>query len=303
MDRIYFGNIKFAVGDSKNLTQLLEEDLISSEVDKLQEEGYQKACVTSDNHLEMLYKIADIHSETDLILYYNIFPHGIVKKYNNDLNKRYMMEEFLDYSARNLLLDKAQRAIDYIGISQQGCGGIFTCLNIAMDKIVNKQKNNILCISDDVLPTNCFYDRPKQKMLFSDTVSTITVSSSENEFQLVDIHSKTVLNENFLTVIGYVTNLIKEMCKKNNINPTDIENIIFPNFWRRCWDKVIDRLGIKCRYKDSTIKEIAHGFSADIISNIDLYRKREYFTQGKYQISIGYGYGSHLHCMIYKFLG
>lgn len=303
MDKIYFGNINFITGESKKLDQLQEENLISCDIDKLKKEGYESACITQKNHLEMLYEIVDINTNTDLILYYNIFSDGIVKRYNNDLNQRYLMEEFLDYSARNLLLDKADRAIDYVGISQQGCGGIFTCINIARDKIVNKQKKNVLCISDDILPKNCFYDRPKQKMLFSDTVSTITISTQEDEFQLIDIYSKTIINENFLTVIGYVTNLIKETCERNNVNLSEIENIIFPNFWRNCWDKVINRLGIDCRYKDSTIKEIAHGFSADIISNINLYKSNGYMTKGKLQISIGYGYGSHLHCMLYKFLG
>jgi len=303
MIKVYLDKARYITGTGKSLQTLLDEGYIETEPEVLKTAGFRQACIIEENHMDILQRFVKISDKTDLIYYYSTFPEGSITKMNYDFSSRFCMEEFVDYSCMKMLMNKGHVAIDYVGLSQQGCGGIFSCISIAKARVEMGVKENVLCISDDVLPKNCLYDRRKQKMLFSDTISSIEVTKRETEYLLVDIQSMSILNENFFVVVAKVSQIIEKICKNNYIDKSDIENILFPNYWLELWGMVASGLQMQCRYKPCTIETLAHGFSADLISNLTMYKEQNYFTKNRYQIAVAYGYGSHMHCMLFQYLG
>jgi len=188
--------------------------------------------------------------------------------------------------------------MNYVGFSQQGCSGLFSIIDTARSRIETNKNHTILCISDDMLPENCYYEREKEKMLCSDTISFAEVTCEPSLYKIIDMLVINVLNCGFFEMLTKINKLIRDICEKNNILLSALENVIFPNFWRTTWASVINCIGLQCRYEPCTIDTLAHGFSADMVCNLELYEKNEYITVGNYQLVIGFGYGTHLHAML-----
>lgn len=303
MDELYFGQGGWICGEFRSLEELKAGGLLEGGIEPLREEGYRGACLFRESHSQMCSRLPAPEAGTDLIGYYSIFPEGVTNELYRDTSVRAPMEQFMSYSCMNYIREKGGKAIDYVGLSQQGCGGIFSCMRWAADRMFSdREKKKALCISDDWLPQNCYCDRPRQNMLFSGTASWLYVSRSPMEYQMVDLKSKSLLDENFLSLVGKMAGLIGVTCERNQVKPDEVENVLFPNFWRNCWEKVAKKAGLAgCRFRESTIGELAHGFSADFITNLEQYRKNGYYTPGRFQIALGYGYGSHIHCLLFQY--
>lgn len=303
MHKLYLKNIDVRFGEFYDLKMLKSNNLVFSEECNLENFGYvgcyvsnkDKECYEKsiqDNFIEE-YEIENI----DYILYNSTF----IEYKNFNLNEKRFMEYFLDYPL-NRCLDKINKSIPHIGITQQACNGLFSCIEHANRLLRNNEKlNNILCISDDILPKNCYYDRPEQRMLFSDNISGVTISREKSCYELVDIKNIHIANDNYFLFIHSVNCLIDDLCKANLIQRSQIRNFFVPNFWGDAWLSII-KAGSNdeiCFYNN--MKKYAHGLSADFLVNIGEYKDLNRFEQDGYYIGISYGYGGNISCLLFKY--
>ncbi len=301
---VYLKDINIKVGEFCDLNKLSNDNLVFSSIKELEEFGYRGCYILKkdeedyDKHVVDEF-ISDFDLDSiDYILYNNTF----IEYKNYDSDQKNFMEFFLDYPL-NRSLDKINKSIPHIGISQQACNGLFSCIEHAINIFGSNDKyKNVLCISEDILPKGCFYDRPSQRMLFSDTVSGAVLSKDKTVYKLIDIKNVHIPNDNYFLFVDSVIKLIKNICKINSLDLKDIKNYFVPNFWEDTWmtilEKIYDNNDI---HYTNTIKIYAHGLSADFITNIKDHYAAGKFEKGGYYIGISYGYGGNISCLLFKY--
>lgn len=297
MAEVYLDNPGFITGAPKTVEELAEEGYIACDPGMLRAEGFDKARVMGGDDRARAFGLIPVGPEVDRIFYCNVFPRNAVKGPCPPEDSRYCMDGFMDYSCMEFLKEKEREGIPYTGICQKGCCGLLAAADLAKDKVALGKNRRILCVSDDILPENCLYEREREKMLFSDSVSYVEVTCRPGRYRIAETTEINLLGSGFFETAIRTEELIRTVCR-DHAALSEIENILFPNYWRGTWDAVIRRLGIGCRYRPGTMGEMAHGMSSDVISTLQLYEKEGFVTPGKYQVFLSMGYGGHAYGML-----
>ncbi|HHY31247.1 MAG: hypothetical protein PHP23_13835 [Desulfobacterales bacterium] len=302
---IYFGTPRFFQGDFKTLEAIKKEGLVMSEPVKIEKWGYQGNCISTLPNCDMALKVIDVPllEKVDYIYYHSCFPQNHNCGCLGTVAPRYPMEDFIDYSVAKILMRFHGMDIPFCGITQRGCSGIFQCMSLAKGALrLHSDMRSIYCISCDKIPENCYYDRPRQQLLMSDSACSLVVSKQKMEYELIGDESYTILKDNTLLIVRKFVELIQKALLKASIGIEEVENLFVPNFWEYHWNRIVSyfKLDASKLIRGSTIETLAHGFSADFLSNLALYEKNGWLTHQKYQIAIGYGYGNHLNCILFK---
>lgn len=306
MSGIYIKELKYKLGNYTKLDELKQKNLIFSNAEELKKFGYIGACIMNEkfeegNRAVIIEKFLDQYnySEIDMIIYNSSFI-----EYENDRKfEKNFMEIFMDYPLTGYL-NKINKSIEYWGITQQACNGLFKCAELGQKELKFCENiRNILCISEDILPNSCYYDRPKQRMLFSDSLSGLILTKDKTNYELVDIKSVHVANDNYFVFISELLKLIKLICISNKIKIDEIEKYFVPNFWNDAWETIFKQLyHDEKKHYINTIEKISHGLSADFICNIFEYERKKEFIEDKHYISISYGYGGNISVMLFKYI-
>ncbi len=285
---VYLKDFGYFKGKSMKISQLVSEKHIRNDTEYLYAEGYEEAAVADEPPIEFIEKNINIPHESELLIYNVTFPSNTIY-----CTEKGDAEANLFYSGEKLITDKKRTDMRYIGISQQGCTGLMSAVDIGSARILMKRNRNVICISNDILPKGIYRDMKKQKMLLSDTVSYVELSAEPAPYRLLKAADKSVAAADFFGIAAATEALIAELCDGFTV-PNKLENIIFPNHWLKVWRSFLLRSKYKSRFTDSSIKTLAHGLSADGICNLLLAEERGCITSGEKQAVISYGYGGHL---------
>lgn len=296
MADVYIRNMGFLTGEAGSIKELSAAGLISGDSGYLEAEGYSQACISKICGTEFIKQRIAIPAQTEALIYCTTFPGDGCISCNGDAKKT---EEKLLYAAEDYLKSNGREDVSYVGITQQGCTGLISTADLAYMKIRLGRNKNVFCVCDDVLPKGSLRDIRVGKMLLSDTVSYMELTSEPSKFIVLNILEKSVIGKSFFQIAAYTEMLLKDLCS-GFCSINELENLIFPNHWRGIWNSFAQHNHLGCRYKESTIAELAHGLSADIPSNILLYEKNGCFTGGRKQAVISYGYGGHLRAMLFE---
>lgn len=306
MSKIYIKELKYKLGNYTNIDELEQKNLIFSKAEELRTFGYNGACIMNEkfhegNRAIIIEKFLDKYNydEVDKIIYNSSF----IEYENNQKCEKDFMEVFMDYPLIRHL-NKINKSLGYWGITQQACNGLFKCVELGRREFeIDENIGNILCVSEDILPNNCYYDRPKQRMLISDSLSGFILTKEKTNYELVDIKSVHIANDNYFMFINEILKLIKLICMFNEIKIDEIEKYFVPNFWNETWETIFEQL-----YNDekihyiNTIEKISHSLSADFICNLIEYEKNKEFIADKHYVSISYGYGGNISVMLFKYI-
>jgi len=306
---LYFGNHNYYLGECKSVGELYDNGMVKSTIDELQSYGFKYNYVSPVPVYDMAKKITKdiLKDKTINEVYYDAcFSENlnIVHHEKIDKDKRSEMENFMNYPAIHLCNYLNLKNIKYHGLSQLGCSGIFGCIETACNSLRCSESNKYcLCITSEKIPVNCYFDRPQQKILHSEAASGCLVSNEKLEYQIIGYSSisNTNLNANMLELLLNFVSLTKMLLDKHSVNIADVENFLTPNFWPDFWERLVLFLkSSKETLNFDNIMKVAHAFSSDFIINLIKIENEGLIHADKIQIAYGYGYGSHIYCLIFK---
>ena len=160
MADVYLKDFGYFKGKSMKISQLVSEKHIRNDTEYLYAEGYEEAAVADEPPIEFIEKNINIPHESELLIYNVTFPSNTIH-----CTEKGDAEANLFYSGEKLITDKKRTDMRYIGISQQGCTGLMSAVDIGSARILLKRNRNVICISNDILPKGIYRDMKKQKML------------------------------------------------------------------------------------------------------------------------------------------
>lgn len=289
MPDIYLSGLGFACGREKSLEELAADGNISRMQDFFRTEGYRQAYIVEEDRLDFINRALDIPEEAETLIYNRTFlelPSATPSPADED------PEKYLLYGGEQLLQAQGRTEMTYLGLGQQGCTGFLSAVQTGVMRVSCGLNCCVYCVSDDILPPGIFHDVPLAKMLLSDTLSYGTVSTRPGGWKILNGREKSVLGKNFFGIVADTKVLIESLCQ-GFLAPKAVENIILPNHWRAAWASFLDRYQLPgCR--DSTIDLLAHGLSADGISNLKFCENQGRISPGGVQLIVACGYGGHL---------
>jgi len=310
--KLYFGNHIYTTGNRLSIEELAEKGMVKSKVEELRNYGFAYNRVSSINSYEMAKNISKliVNNQTINELYYDsCFGDNLNVSTSTQISidSRNEMENFMNYPAMHLCNELNLKNLKYYGLSQLGCSGLFSCIELACNSVrCADTSKSCLCITSEKVPNNCYYDRPEQKLLHSEATSGCLVSNKKLNYEIIGYASTTNSNlkNKMLEIIVTFASMTKIMFDKYSINIADVENILTPNFWPDFWLQLVLLLkGNKKTLHFDNIAEIAHAFSSDFIINLMKLESEGLIHTDNIQIAYGYGYGSHMHCLIFKKVG
>jgi 3-oxoacyl-[acyl-carrier-protein] synthase III len=123
------------------------------------------------------------------------------------------------------------------------------------------------------------------------------------EYEIIDIQSScnTDVKAPQLKQLSLIAGMLKEVVARNNIDVNEVENVFIQNCWIEFWKAVImnvfrnEKLVIQDKMKD-----YGHGQSSDFVINLNAREEKGMVTPGRLQFGVGYGYGLHYSCVVFK---
>ncbi|MGD9156742.1 MAG: hypothetical protein PVG90_14775 [Bacillota bacterium] len=306
---LYFGCHAYMLGQMKTVEELYQAGLVWSTPEQLRGYGFEINAVSTADAYQMVREVGGMAGGKKSVqeVYYDACfseNHNIGGCNPVADTKRVEMENFINYPAMQLCNDLNLKEAKYYGLAQQGCSGIFGCIELACNSIrCAAYEKTCLCITGERVPLNCFYDRPAQRLLHSDAASGCMVSNQKLDYQILGYASVSDpnLKASMLELLLAFASLTKRVLAASAICAADIENILTPNFWPDFWRRLATYLkGNENAVNFANLTKSAHAFSSDFIINLKTLEANHLIHAGQYQLSYGYGYGSHLYCLVFK---
>jgi hypothetical protein len=306
---IYFGGHEYLLGQIKTNEELFHAGLVWSTPEQLRSYGFATNAVSSVTAYQMVSAIggAIIGEKSVHEVYYDacFSENHNIGGCNWEANpKRVNMENFMDYPARHLCNDLNLKKVKYYGLAQQGCSGLFGSIELACNSVrCSDSEKTCLCITGERVPPHCYYDRPAQRLLHSDAASGCLVSNQKLDYQIIGYASVSYpdLKASMLELLLGFAAITKNVLKRRAIDGADIENFLTPNFWPDFWLRLVALLkGKQSAVNFDNLAQSAHAFSSDLIINLKKLEAKNLIHTGEYQLAYGYGYGSHLYCLVFK---
>jgi 3-oxoacyl-[acyl-carrier-protein] synthase III len=304
---VYFGHPQFILGQAHTVEELYARGFTASTPDELRAFGFERNGISESSAYHMAKTVGERvlnHTPIQELYYDACFTENLNVSTPSQFTERVLMEHFMNYPAMNLCKDLGLKQLKYYGLSQQGCSGLFGCIELACRSIrCAGRPHTALCITSEKVPGNCFYDRPEQRLLHSDAASGCLVSNEPLAYRILGTASvsKADLDAKMLELLLAFASLTKQVLKQNPFRIEEIENVFTPNFWPDFWDRLVSLIkGDPHSLQLDNLKASAHAFSSDFIINLTRRELRGLVHSGHAQLAYGYGYGSHLYCLLFR---
>jgi hypothetical protein len=307
--KLYFGCHKYILGQTKTIEELYREGLVLSAPGQLRGYGFETNAVATVSAYQLARQIsgAIIGNKPVREVYYDACfseNHNFSGCNPETGTQRMEMENFMDYPAWHLCNDFNLKKVKYYGLAQQGCSGLFGCIELACNSLsCSDYAKTCMCITGERVPPNCYYDRPAQRLLHSDAASGCLVSNLKLGYEILDYASVSHpnLKAHMLELLLSFAALTEKILEARMIAAADIENFLTPNFWPDFWLRLVKQLkGNPDAVHFDNLPQSAHAFSSDFLINLTRLEEQNLIHTGKYQLAYGYGYGSHLYCLAFK---
>lgn len=188
-----------------------------------------------------------------------------------------------------------------MALSQQGCGGLLTMIDIAARLIMSsEEESSIMCLAHDMLPVNS--KREIMYNLMSDSVGSLMVTENATKNYLVSYHQErqpfywdTAKHEDELLAAYFpmTQRTIEITLQKAGLTLNDISWIVPHNVSRRSWEIVAKLLEfpIEKIWMDN-IPRVGHTVASDHIINLSDMEKSKLVQKGDYLLLFTFGFGA-----------
>ncbi|PID59160.1 hypothetical protein CSB45_01805 [candidate division KSB3 bacterium] len=304
---VYFGHPHYILGRSHTVEELYEQGFTVSTPHELGSFGFERNAVSEMSAYELAKAVGKHflpHTPIHEMYYDACFTENLNVSDPSQYDERVLMKHFMDYPAMNLCNDLGLTGLKYYGLSQQGCSGLFGCIELARRSMLCADApRKALCITSEKVPNNCFYDRPEQRLLHSDAASGCLVSTEAMSYKIIGTASLSMTKRNvkMLELLLAFVSLTKQVLQQANVPSEKIENIFCPNFWPDFWARLLSLIKADPRVLQfDNMHASAHAFSSDFIINLSKRELNGLLHSGYTQLVYGYGYGSHLYCLLFE---
>lgn len=187
-----------------------------------------------------------------------------------------------------------------IGLSQQGCTGLLTAIDIAASMVERGTTAAVLCVAGDMLPPGS--RREVMYNVMSDAAAAVLVTAKAERNRIVRFHQlaeagywDTPRHEDELVAAYFpMTKLaINEALAEAGLAAADIRWFVPSNVSRRSWDILSDLLDIPAdRSYTNNISRIGHTVSCDHVINLVDMERNGQLHSGDNVLLFTFGFGA-----------
>lgn len=291
-----------------SLASLKQHNRIQSSVRTLSEFGFKQCYIATEDELEsMLYLSARYTLEKShldpkdidwFFLYSGIGNSGVV----NSSKKSNYFDFLLSKLHYNLGLENATP----LYVSQQGCSGVFSIIDLVSKIFQGDKKQHALCLAGDMLPAGS--SREIIYNISSDAAGGFIVDNHSVKNTIISSHHITQscywqssrLDQEILAAYFPLAKRAIEAClKKASLHLDDITWVVPHNVSLRSWEilaKILDIPMSKIWKKN--ISRVGHTISSDHIINLADMEKARVIKKGDLLLLFTFGLGAHWSCII-----
>lgn len=309
---IGISNYNFQVGDNEvTLKELKKNGEISSKVETLKDFGFNTSFFFSslEKFEETIIQIAQKTIE-ESNLKKNDFEYlflylGIPA--NLSINKSGL--EHFNYLVGKVAYKLGLSNTKVITMSEQGCSGSFSIIDIAKKYLLTSNKKAILCISADMLPDNL--GREIIYNIISDACSSYIIRKNSPKNRIISFYNNSQLqyydtkkNEQIIlaSYFPFSKQTIINSLKKTNLNLNDIKYIVPHNVSKRSWEilsKLIE-FPVEKVWLDN-ISKYGHTVSCDHIINLKQLEDSGKLEKGDKLLLFTFGFGCYWSTIILEY--
>jgi 3-oxoacyl-[acyl-carrier-protein] synthase III len=187
-----------------------------------------------------------------------------------------------------------------MALSQQGCSGLLSAINLAARMVQAGDPPAALCIAGDALPTNA--NREIMYNIMSDAAAAVVVERGSPRNQIVSFHQlgqpaywDSPQQEREL-IAAYFPMAQRAICgavEQAGLRLSDIRWIVPSNVSLRSWTILAELLGIPAsRIWSKNIARVGHTVCCDHAINLSDMSREGALTQGDYLLLFTFGFGA-----------
>ncbi|MEM3074341.1 MAG: 3-oxoacyl-[acyl-carrier-protein] synthase III C-terminal domain-containing protein [Candidatus Pacearchaeota archaeon] len=297
-----FPKLKISIDD------LEKKGKLSSSSKTLKDFGFKYAHICKDENIfnSLMLKTAksvlatsEIKKEDiDLLFLYR----GI--EYNKKEEKADL--SVFKYNSAKLNYDLRLKKASSFAISEQGCSGVLSAIDLAFHYINSSDKKSILCLTGDML--NPLSKREIIYNIMSDSTSGFIIKENSPENIIKSFHQithsyywDTPLREQEVLAAYFpmAKQTITEALKKANLTINDVSWFVPHNVNLKSWQILSKLLGIpETKIWTKNISKYGHTVSCDHIVNLFDMEKLKLLKKGDILVLFTFGFGASWSCLI-----
>lgn len=294
----------------KSIGQLEEEGRINSPASLLSDFGFKNCYIQektekfSDLLLESAKEVISGVEPDDIS---RIFLYSGINSHFEKDNKENALELF-QYPVAKLRHALELPKANSIAISQQGCSGLLSAIDIAYSLLKSSDKENesMLCATVDVLPTGT--KREVMYNVMSDATASVLITKNSDKNRIVYFHQQilpyywdTPLHENELLASYFpmAQRAIESALSGAGLKISDIKWFVPHNVSLRSWEILAKLVHIPMeKIWTNNIARVGHTVSSDHIINLVDMERDSVLKKGDHLLLFTFGFGASWSCLI-----
>lgn len=284
---------------------------LNSDVEFLEDTGFAQMYMLTDEEspYELMRDAAEAtvagtdlrNEEIDTLLLYR----GVA------VNERENADEILDlfsYSVAQLADDTGLSHSRPLAMSQQGCGGLFSAVDISRSILRASSKQAVLCVVMDVLPSS---QREIMYNVMSDAAGAFLVEKNSEKNTIIDCHqqfqsyywdAKEREQELLSAYFPMAQQTIKQCLDEAGLEISDIDWIVPHNINVRSWHVLAGLLEISVeKVWMQNISRVGHTVSCDHIINLSDMEDQSVIQKGDTLLLFTFGFGANWSCLLLEY--
>jgi 3-oxoacyl-[acyl-carrier-protein] synthase III len=295
---------------SYSLEELAAQGLLTSEANTLRGLGFELAHIAGD--AEDAYAMAHCAAER-AIAAAGLAPEqiGYVLHASALASSGYLgntgsggasLDDYFRYPAGRLQYELGLSRATVLGVSQQGCAGLFGAITLARALIgADPRLEHVLCVSSDTLPPGS--TREVLYNVISDGACAVLVTRGEGPNRILGQHQVTkgyywdgaaLRNELLAAYFPTSRLVIQDALRQQGGSADDLDWIVPHNVGRRSWEILLGTLGIPIeKLYDANIGRRGHTIASDNFMNLEDMAAEGRLAPGDRLLLFTFGFGAH----------
>ena len=294
----------------RSISQIEKEGRINSPASLLSDFGFKNCYIqektkkTSDLLLESAKEVVSGVERESIS---RIFLYSGINSYFEKGNNENALELF-QYPVAKLRHSLDLPKANALAISQQGCSGLLSTIDIAYHLLKSSDVENesMLCATVDVLPTGT--KREIMYNVMSDAAASVLITKNTDKNRIVYFHQQilpyywdTPLHENELLASYFpmAERAIESALSGAGLKKSDIKWFVPHNVSLRSWEILAKLLHIPMeRIWTNNIARVGHTVSSDHVINLVDMEQKNILKRGDYLLLFTFGFGASWSCLI-----
>lgn len=297
-----------------SLNQLEKSSRLISSAKLLSSFGF-KECFISDPKLDFFNSL--ISSSRDLIKSSGLTPAEIdyLILYSGYSDYFLSVEKETD-SVLQIFRYPVSQAQELLGlqnassfaVSQQGCGGLFSTINIAYSLLNTSNKKSVLSMAYGLLPS--MYPREVTYNLISDAVGSMLIQKNSPKNQIIHFYQESKPyywdspqreNEIIASYFPVAQRAIQSCLSESGVELSQVRWIVPHNVSLRSWKILSQLIGFpENKVWTKNISRIGHTISCDQIINLSDMEHQNDLRSGDLLLLFTFGFGANWSCVLLK---